>query len=448
MGIESQVLPFDQFTFDGVDSWDGLFFSALSPGDLVVVFAEVFNPSGSNIVVGSPIGGDDGGTGEAVVEQADGEMIYSFVADQDFLSTGSPFVTNAFVSVSGMWVNPNPLINPPVGINIRSQSGSPPSVVGVIVYPAPFNSIRAFPTDVPYDMPSPPYGVGDGGFIPEPSMSSIDPLGPSSMWLSWAAGYQLHERDESSPGAGDGFIRFDGPSSTDTATDAFFTESTFGEINCTWPMVAETGFGTDSQTTSWLFSDVTAPVDERRYYRGAITHVAIGVNPDYDPFDPVDPPGGAANGEAFALHIPHKEYAQGSQLGNVIHKYTANWTAIEQWANRLRCSGVIPGDPGGEGGGTPDITLTPTNAPWKETRLHIPHKTTFSARHIHENYLAFERWARLICPYCHIPHKEWFATHKNPQQEMVNLLTIERWARDISRCCEGIEGEDPDPGGG
>lgn len=119
------------------------------------------------------------------------------------------------------------------------------------------------------------------------------------------------------------------------------------------------------------------------------------------------------------LHIPYKKWAFISSehtSQTEINQHKANWAAVERWASRLSC---------------------PSNDFWGKS-LRIPYKLSFTPEQSESNYLQFERWAKRICPWVHIPYKKWaFPETNNPNQEENNLVTIERWSRAIDRCCEG-----------
>lgn len=206
------------------------------------------------------------------------------------------------------------------------------------------------------------------------------------------------------------------------------------------------GVSEDSPSSDWSLIDFSDgdPSDpdpdpeediqtiQRCFFGGSLS-VQVWDDPEYNPFPDPEPESG--NSQTNPLHIPHKDYALGQsniQLTPLAqHQYFTNLKRIESWADGLRCSGTVD-----NGDGT-TTTNTPTDGKWKERQLHIPSKELFSSRHVRENYLAIERWANLICPPLHIPHKDWVLMG-NPHQEQVNLLTIERWARDIGRCCEEV----------
>lgn len=270
-----------------------------------------------------------------------------------------------------------------------------------------------------------PVGFDNTNLIPyvHPVFGAESGIDSDGVWLEGLGAIVFQEDAEV------GFIAYDHVDLSDLHAEPLggsVVPAASGFLGCDMP-VAETGTGLTQPSGDWELDNN----DGTFCFFGASIHVQCYLDPDFDPEYPE--PEEPANERAPRLHIPHKDYAIKAQAtqydGHALQQYTANWLAVERWAGELRCSGVDGSD-----------TLTPTNEPWKETRLHIPHKEVLTARNINDNYLAFERWARLICPHVHIPHKEWFATAKDGRQEQVNLLTIERWAREIGRCCERVGG--------
>lgn len=235
------------------------------------------------------------------------------------------------------------------------------------------------------------------------------------------------------------------PSSTDFALSDASSGSIIDPAQLFFTFLDE-GVGSSSPGGDWSLIDQSDGVtSDRRVFYGGSLAVQVWYDPDFNPEFPEEPEDGTGT-TVTPLHIPHKDYAM--QESQVVltpyaqHQHLTNWKAVESWADSLRCSGSITTPGGGEGEEDQITTFTPTNGKWKERQLHIPHKESFTSRHVRENYLAFERWANAICPPCHIPHKDWVIMG-TAEQEQVNLLTIERWARDIGRCCEGITTTDP-----